>query len=109
MPRFQFSLRTLFIVVTLLAIPSWYIGSQAKIVAERKALLARIEKNGGSSYDKAPHGNWIRQWLGDELIGCIAVRRRLRLLQHDLDEIEKTFPEADVITKFNTTKRPSGY
>ena len=36
---FQFSLRTLMIVVTLLAIPGGYVGWQAKIVRDRNAML----------------------------------------------------------------------
>jgi hypothetical protein len=35
---FQFRLRTLMIVVTLLAVPLGYVGWQVKIVRERKAL-----------------------------------------------------------------------
>ncbi len=35
-PCFQFRLRTLMIVVTLLAVPLGYVGWQAKIVRERK-------------------------------------------------------------------------
>ena len=35
----QFSLRTLMISVTLLAVPCGYVGWQAKIVRERKARL----------------------------------------------------------------------
>jgi hypothetical protein len=38
--RFQFRLRTLMIVVTLLAVPCGYIGWQARIVRERRDLLA---------------------------------------------------------------------
>jgi hypothetical protein len=44
---FQFSLRTLMIVVTLMAIPCAYIGWQARIVQERKAMLAEINGAGG--------------------------------------------------------------
>jgi hypothetical protein len=35
--RLQFRLRTLMIVVTLLAVPCVYVGRQAKIVRESKA------------------------------------------------------------------------
>ena len=45
LPRFQFSLRTLMIGVTLLAVPCAFVGWQAKIVRERKAWLdARPEQ-----------------------------------------------------------------
>jgi hypothetical protein len=36
--RIQFRLRTLMVVVTLLAVPCGYVGWQAKIVRERKAV-----------------------------------------------------------------------
>jgi hypothetical protein len=42
---FQFSLRTLMIVITLLAVPLAYVGWQAKIVRERKAMLEFIRQN----------------------------------------------------------------
>ena len=39
---FQFSLRSLMIVVMLLAVPLGYVGWQAKIVRERKAMARWI-------------------------------------------------------------------
>ncbi len=39
--KIQFRLRTLMIVVTLLAVPLGYVGWQAKIVREREALINR--------------------------------------------------------------------
>jgi hypothetical protein len=39
---FQFSLRTVLIVVTLLAVPLAYVGWQAKIVRERRWLLESV-------------------------------------------------------------------
>ncbi len=47
MPRFQFRLRTLMIVVTLLAVPLGYVGWQEKIVRQRKAMLNEIKGTGG--------------------------------------------------------------
>jgi hypothetical protein len=40
--RFQFRLRTLMIVVTLLAVPLGYVGWQVKIVREWRAELSRV-------------------------------------------------------------------
>ncbi len=45
--RFQFRLRTLMIVVAVVAIPCAYVGWQAKIVRERRALLDSIKAAGG--------------------------------------------------------------
>jgi hypothetical protein len=39
--RFQFSLRTLLIVVTMLAVPCAYVGWQAKIVREGRRWFAK--------------------------------------------------------------------
>jgi hypothetical protein len=44
---FQFSLRTLMIVVTLLALPLGYVGWQARIVRDRKVVLSAIRDRGG--------------------------------------------------------------
>jgi hypothetical protein len=70
----QFSLRTLMIVVTLLAVPCAYVCHEAKIVAKRKALLAME-----LGPDVTPPGWWrssesppslplVRRWLGDQPI-----------------------------------------
>jgi hypothetical protein len=56
-PRFQFSMRTLLIGVTLLAVPLGYVGWQVKIVRERKATFERLladPKNFGVIYDFWP-------------------------------------------------------
>ena len=44
MPRFQYSLRTLLIIVTLLAIPCGYIGWQRAIAMKRLELMREIEQ-----------------------------------------------------------------
>jgi hypothetical protein len=68
---FQFSLRSLMIVVTLLAVACAYVGWQAKIVQERKVMFAQIESAGGYwtwqiPTDPRPTVSWVRQLLGDE-------------------------------------------
>ncbi len=52
--RFQFRLRTLMIVVTLVAVECAYVGWQVKIVRERKATLAEIEASGGAFVTYTP-------------------------------------------------------
>jgi hypothetical protein len=83
MPRrrwYQFRLRTLLVVVTLLAIPCGYVGWQARIVHERKAVIAEVERLGGSYSSRRPSmfeaGDpcWIRLMLGDvPTHGCFVV------------------------------------
>jgi hypothetical protein len=79
--RFQFRLRTLMIVVTLLAIPCGYVGWQAKIVRERKSVLAEIEGVGGGFFSdlRTTTGFWNRfpNWP-DEAIASIDGNRQLR-------------------------------
>jgi hypothetical protein len=100
MPRFQFSLRTLLIVVTLLAIPCWYMGSQYRIVAERRAVLAKVVKSGGGFYtdsgNPTPTIPWIRSLLGDEGMSNIVYVCRAGREVHAENEIKKAFPEASL-------------
>jgi hypothetical protein len=92
LPRIQFRLRTLMIVVTLLAVPCAYVGWQAKIVRERKNLLTRLVDSGGGYLAYVPEegGYWatdgkpvieppfLRALFGDETILEIWVRGPLR-------------------------------
>jgi hypothetical protein len=76
---FQFSLRTLLIGVTLLAVACAYLAHQARIVNDRKAMMQTLAHEGGrvlSAAESAEHMasqpeprlNWIRQLLGDEYV-----------------------------------------
>jgi alpha-D-ribose 1-methylphosphonate 5-triphosphate synthase subunit PhnL len=76
--RLQFRLRTLMIVVALLAVACGYVASQAKIVRDRSEW--RINAPPKSSYpvkpiifqgDPAQRSNVIRRWLGDVAIDMI--------------------------------------
>jgi hypothetical protein len=73
-PRFQFRMRTMMIVVTLLAVPCGYVGSQAKIVRERESVLADIENTGGGFFSdvRTTAGFWNRfQVWPDDAIASI--------------------------------------
>ena len=105
LPRFQYSLRTLLIVVTLLAIPCGYVGWQAKIVRDRKTMRVRIAGRGGYSTepDSFPitymklgpdfRVSWIRQRLGDFPVAYIYYGSDSPA---DVPEIQECFPEAIV-------------
>jgi hypothetical protein len=95
---FQFSLRTLLIGVTLLAIPLGYVGWQAKIVRHRRELIRQVVAAGsyvGFDFaleleDSIP---WLRRILGDEpirLFGLLGATGEKR------EEISAAFPEANV-------------
>jgi hypothetical protein len=120
---FQFSLRTLLIGVTLLAVACAYVAWQARIVRERRALLLLIESReygwysgersashdfppAASGHDLAASGHnltagktedrpaWIRHWLGDETVYLIWLRNTVPSSEAVL--IENCFPEAVV-------------
>ena len=74
--RFQFSLRTLLIVVTFFCLTvGAYIGRERAIVAERKAWLQKTNDIFVRLF--APENNdlpWMRKMLGDVKVSEILVR-----------------------------------
>jgi hypothetical protein len=111
--RFQFRLRTLMIGVTLLAGVCGYVGWQAKIVRERRAMLQTIEAAGGQYAAVAdgnlPAGmtgpNWIRRLLGD--VAVVEIDFHASSLSRD--NVKERFPEADChVVPEDETVRPVG-
>ncbi len=112
--KLQFRLRTLMIVVTLLAVACGYVGWQAKIVRERKAMVERIlqVEDGYLARDGpfAPidHNEsipWIRRLLGDEAIVAVDLPVGCPLTAR---EINAVLPEAiihDYMVDPNTRRR----
>jgi hypothetical protein len=107
---FQFSLRSLMIGVTLLAVPLGYVGWQAKIVRDRKSWRDAIVRLGGSvspqrprppggaAAQPVPQPNWLRRLLGDEPAGFILLPQDW--LYDPLNRQTKiTFPEATIFQK----------
>jgi hypothetical protein len=94
---FQFSLRTLMIAVAIAAVPFGNVGSQAKIVRERRAELNRAID--GRQLVICGNGEmlvipWIRRALGDQRVGAIKI-----LTGTDAAELERLrvlFPEAEI-------------
>jgi hypothetical protein len=92
---FQFRLRTLVIVVTLLTVRCAYVGWQAKIVRERKAMLEAGDDRPvfSATLDENKDGAipMIRLRFGDHF--C-----RMIILKHsaDINLYMAAFPEADV-------------
>ncbi len=94
---YQFSLRTLMILITLLAVPLGYVGWQAQIVRERKAMALELQDAGALFFSSAqvtqlaPRGTFgiggkefnppyptvtlVRRWLGDDYTVGIELRR----------------------------------
>ena len=101
---YQYSLRTLLIVVTLAGCGLGWLGWQLRVVQERRAFLNNI---GDSEVwiSKSPDGlSWIRRLLGDRVVPKIGLpiktdkseRRRLAAL----------FPEAEILAIPASQKDP---
>ncbi len=124
--RFQFRLRTLLIVVTLLAVVCGYVGRQIEIVRERKSLLTLLVAEGGGYWNTATENTYsivgavpayfspgtyrvvshgkrdqrppaIRRWLGDDYIYVIWLPESVAAI--DATRFANGFPEADVARK----------
>ena len=124
--RFQFSLRTLLVGVTLVGIVGGYLASQTEIVSERRQLLRHLVEFGGGYYANQqfsgahprPHdvlsppgiaprrpppsvSSVVRKLLGDCDIDFIWLPNETA--QADSLRIAELFPEADIFK--NMTKR----
>jgi hypothetical protein len=97
---FQFSLRTLMIGVTLLAVVCGYVGWQAKIVRQRRAMGVEINNMQGPgalmAADKTFYPDctvpWVRSLLGDEPVSTIELPSTVSTEYRD--HIRALFPEA---------------
>jgi hypothetical protein len=93
--HFQFSLRTLLIGVTLLAVPCAYVGWQAKIVREREEYLKNHDHImvPNPFEENKPSVPWILS-----VLGATPVFRVIVANDADLERAVALFPEA--ITEF---------
>ena len=109
--RFQFRLRTLLIVVTVLAIPCAVVGWELHFIRQRQVALVWLKEGAGwavttaeyqQSPDQAPHNPsgpameipaW-RRWLGDEPIAAIGFDRKTS--KADRERVRRLFPEAGI-------------
>ena len=91
----RYSLRTLFVIVTALAILCGYVGWQVRIVEHRKAMLLRFTQLGGHfDFDTRDSAiPMIRRWFGDHELCCIYSDNLIP--REDMQEIRRAFPEAD--------------
>jgi hypothetical protein len=102
--RFQFSLRTFLIGVTLLAVAlavslGWWCISEVRIAQERMALLGTLYAHGGEYQllldAEPPPMSFIRRWAGDRPIIVIWLPKPPDGL--DVERIRKAFPEAQFL------------
>src|SRR4051794_20754569 len=95
--RFQFRLRTLMIVVTLLAIPCAWVGWQLKIVRERE----RVRNNVPHAYKIWPmeYSGPFSGLFGDHAVSSIWFDESAT--DEEIESARRAFPEADVVTSKN--------
>jgi hypothetical protein len=77
MPRFQFRLRTLLIVVTLAAVGSWYVVGQWQLVQARANFLRDHTSIWWALFNPGPPRyeiSWLRRLMGDKTISSIDVQ-----------------------------------
>jgi hypothetical protein len=100
--RFQFRLRTLLLVVTLLAVPLGYVGWQMRIVREREAFLeTRYWLPSESSPFDPVEAPWMLRVLGAKPVYHVTVWGRA-----DAERAASLFPEAIVLDMEGVQQQP---
>jgi hypothetical protein len=106
---FQFSLRSLLIVVAVTAVACAWFAHEAHAVQQRKTLRKWIEEGGGTcvandlgrQIPSVPPGSridepsFVRRWLGDQTVRAIFLPRKTS--DRDLQRIRTCFPGASLI------------
>ena len=92
---FQFSLRTLLIVVTLFCIAAAWFTEQARIVRERKAILDHDGLISLLDFATGPSSriSIVRRWLGD--VDCREIGAE-PVSDEELEHYRAVFPEATI-------------
>jgi hypothetical protein len=107
--RFQFRLRTIFLVVTAAAVACAWLGHEYRVAQERAAVREWIEENGGFCGAQKGHRNdepsLIRRLLGDQQITYVNLPRNAT--DDDLARIEAAFPNAIVRRSMFTLRVPT--
>jgi len=113
-PRLRFSLRTLFVLVTICGAVIGYVGWQWRIVQERKAVFALL-----GAYEMRPAPQpapaiilywpddlplpWVRRLMGDSKVPSWG-RLSYRVTAADLQRIKRALPEAVIETQGDSQK-----
>ena len=125
---FQFSLRTLLIGVTLVAIAAWYVRSEVNFVNERKELASYLAAQNGAGPNRVTFASeserqlkrlkwnlpfragsktynppflrvsFLREWLGDDF--ALVVEFYGRRPEAFMKRLKAAFPEAEIIVTF---------
>ena len=99
---FAFSLRTLFVVVTVAAAIIAFLASELRWVRERQEFLDRAERDresllGAGTYLTYPSIPFWRRWLGDSPQYTVIVPARWP--KAELDNARRLFPEAEEVER----------
>ena len=102
---YQFSLRSLMIAVTLLAMPLGYVGRQAKIVRARRETLEWLVslkcqinaptdtmESAKKELSFKPCTTWVRRLLGDQDVILIVARATRPLSDEEIERLRQVFP-----------------
>ncbi len=100
---FQFSLRTLLILVALATLPCVYVNSQRQMVRERKAFVEAHPEYLFAETTPGPQPNWLRAKLEDTAYGMVVLP--IETSKPDREAITRLFPEAS-IQAFNPRNPP---
>jgi hypothetical protein len=105
-PRFQFHLRALLLLVTLLAVACGYVARQAEIVRDRRSIFNFSELSDGPQPIVGPANHyicfslerrgvpWIRQLLGDRAVFEIGLP--IGTDKAERQRVAALFPEATI-------------
>jgi hypothetical protein len=101
--RFQFRLRTLFVVVTVVAVACGYIGHEWRIVRERQYKEIRYNGDISGRYRVQPIPgavrpasiSWLRQFLGDRPVKAIFMQEGSSA--DERRRLQELFPEARLV------------
>jgi len=116
--RFQFRLRTLMIVVTLLCVVFAYVGSQAKIVMDRKAAMVELIRGGGEAIGVErlnlrilDDGHdysipFLRRWIGDHAVFMIFYKPGTAY--DEIRRLRDLFPESRIFEQPSVTAVSEG-
>ena len=105
--RWSFGLRTMFVVVSVTAIPLGLVAWQVHFVHERQHALSELRHAGGKLIPSCPGGGGmggtfshdvplVRGWLGDEPVGAILLPSQYG---SEVANWQATFPEAIIETE----------
>jgi hypothetical protein len=103
--RYQFSLRSLLIAFTVLAIPCAYVGWQESIIRERRAVVAthgtlmsweipRLKDIAPWQPSFRPRPPFPLRWFGED--GFAVVYAKDSETDDEIDNLKRLFPEAQI-------------